>query len=238
MKVLFIAACFIIAVPHDGKAQEEKSEKSMMSFHTLGFSVFLDYYASPVEKIKLDYLTTTYNSVTGLYDTTSYTYAQTVLFGLGSVQYKYRRNIKEFSSNTALAFSINPSFGVHFTGDQRKEGALSIVVPVMIELETGAGSTYNSEKNSGAFIGLGGEYIRGPLIKSKEFVGRSGWFEPVVCGGIRYWSRGNTLREINVKLGMAGKGDAIPSDYYQSPTSWKSVKPFSFRASWVMFFNY
>ncbi len=192
---LFAIILFISLSLSDISAQSFKDR----SFHTIGTTYFTDYYASPLVAYERSFFSgdeTQYETPWG--------------FSIMTFAYKYRFNIVELSDNIAFSTSINPALAVTASS----VGMGSINVPLQLNMEFGAGSTYNTTANMGGYLGAGLEWNKvglvnydlfdaGDIPHDAEF--QTMWMQPVISAGIRYWSASNVLKEIELKYGWAAQ---------------------------------
>lgn len=196
-------------------------------FHTIGFAVYSDYFASPLSK-------TTYpassNNLTH--------YNQSTALSLGSFIYCIRYNIKEPSDNFAISLSASPALGPAISDN---DGIGSFNIPFLAGAEFGAGATYNSTANIGGFFRVGLEYTKFPIINASSADYSSdlitSWIEPVISTGIRYWNKKNKLRELNIKYGF-GKANDLSFVSPNDPQSLYTKRAMTLRLSWLIFLNY
>ncbi len=214
-------------------------------FHAFGTAIYTDFAASPV--VKYNYVTEIYNSNTGFYEpTTVSAYAQNNGFSVLTLIYEFRYNLHEISDNFAISLNATPALGVLALTSGEGFGTLNF--PLMVGLEFGAGSTYNSSANAGGFFHAGIEFNKMPLAGGPDVSMLTGsasyptsWVNPVVATGIRYWNKNNKLREINLKYGFGNSGETPPVGYSASTygSSGDAIYPaMTLRLSWLFWINY
>lgn len=115
-----------------------------------------------------------------------------------SYQYEGRVNITNLNDNSALSVSLAPSVGLAFPTDDL-DGYGSINIPVFVNIEFGAGSTYDSDADVGFTLGLGLNHTRFPLFgldlpDGSDF--KKSYTTPVIKASLRkFSSKGNHLRQ-------------------------------------------
>jgi hypothetical protein len=137
-------------------------------------------------------------------------------FSFYDLIFDLRFNIIEPSKDMAIALKLSPAVGTDFG----KIGYGSLQLPILIGLESGAGSTYSASAEKGFFINAGITYMINPLIEVKEdaessVVNNKGslkksWISPTIALGYRYWNSHNRLSEIGLQYRAGPKGDDIP----------------------------
>jgi hypothetical protein len=116
-------------------------------------------------------------------------------------------------------------------------------LPIMLGLEGGVGSTYNSTSNHGTFLNFGVEINKMPLAVSEESSDpvdevKTSWVQPVIATGFRFWNKNNKLREINLKYGFGAASDPKPAATSSTDIVEKYYKPMTIRLSFLYFINY
>ncbi|HXP53199.1 MAG TPA: hypothetical protein VN922_24865 [Bacteroidia bacterium] len=189
-------------------------------FTEWGFSPLLGFAEGPLTNIN----SYEYNYSTGSYvETTSI--ARYTTFVDFTLLFRVRYNITEMNNNMSLSVSVFPGLGLSaststFNGDNSSAsggtGALFLNIPVFIDLNIGNVATYSSDQDKGFVVGLGIEYTKAPLLATNPtgyidargdtgpLVITSGWIEPVIELGYRYWNKKNKAKEFNLKFGYGG----------------------------------
>ncbi len=200
-------------------------------FHSLGYAVYTEVAAGPV---KVDSWIDQYGPHTEV--------AQDAGFSYFSMFYRFRYNVHEMNDNSAIGLSVTPDLGLAITA----YGAGYFNLPVMAEIEFGAGATYNSTAEKGGLFGFGFEMNKLSLINFNN-IGSSGstehivqprnfWVQPVLTTGIRYWNKKNKMKEVNLKFGFGAKNDVLPATY--ETNGGFRFPPITLRLSFVTFLNY
>lgn len=115
-----------------------------------------------------------------------------------SYQYEARVNIANLSDNSALSVSLAPSAGAAFSTNELS-GYGSFNIPAFVNIEFGAGSTYDSDANVGFTLGLGINHTRFPLFGlglSDDSDFKKSYTTPIIKASLRKFSAtGNHLRQ-------------------------------------------
>lgn len=210
-------------------------------YHSVGMTAITDYIKSPVINVSVpihDYANNTVNY--------SIEKARAYVYTLGTIIYRFRYNIFDISENRAIGISITPSIGmsfinVHSTNSQGI-GNQHLSIPLILEYEFGAGSTYNTIVNYGGLFGIGVDYCLLPFTWGSPYASNSGegvknpkfsYLQLGIITGYRFWSARNKLQEINLKAGIGPSYTAPPS--YDNENDGIS---FSARLAWLRFINY
>jgi hypothetical protein len=132
---------------------------------------------------------------------------QVEYFSIG-IQYEARINIANLSDNMAVSASAAPSFVYPFAADLSGNGAFNL--PLLANLEIGAGSTYDSDADFGATFGVGLNYTVFPLFGDVGSGFERAQVSPLLRLSIRkFSSSGNHLREYFIQAWPFGSNDLI-----------------------------
>ena len=228
--IVFIFSSFCVF------SQENEKTKSTKVFHAIGYTVLADFVSSPVKIIpfsRFDENTSTYVD--------SHSFLKTEGINLGTFMYRFRYNIKEFSQESALSLSVNPSVCLELFVPEKLTDDVGLFVfnlPLLLNYEHGAGSTYKSSAEKGFVIGAGIEYFKAPIlfVEQPDNMPITSFIIPVASAGFRYWTKNNRLAEINLKFGKGAKVK-LP-EIYEAETLPRSLSAYSFRLSYILFLNY
>ena len=210
--------------------------------HSLKYGIFTEYMFAPTS-IFITEGSTEYNPVTGQYEPTLYYETkQNVAVSILNVIYTARFNVYEPSDNIALGISAAPSFGLSVSN----AGFGSINIPVFASINFGAGSTYSTASNFGGYIGFGYEFTKIGLFGSGDETQivttttieveepKTAWGEPMLIGGIRWWTKNDRLMELSLKYGFGSNGDLnLPAG-----TTLNGGTPKTIQFVWGMFLGY
>lgn len=232
-KYFFVISLLLIFSAQAFSASKGEDEAKRIFIRNWGYTVLLDFCQNPVHRY-------TFDSGYGL-DTAYY---QDFGFALASVQFGFRCNLHKFSDDNALCLSANPSFAFG-PWNADAEGLGMFNMPILLSYDAGAGSTYATVKDKGAFIGVGVELYKTPIIfLDRAFLSNgerkpSLWMEPVFSAGFRRWkstvfSQTEHLREVGVKFGMGGRRPYSENGGLPE----KETRSWSFRLYFSTFINY
>ena len=220
-KALLLLWIFILPQMY---GQLEMPKKPSRIFHSWGTTLpMLDLIQTPSKTFSTPmWGSNNYNQGGTIYPMKQTVNAQG--FSVISLQYNFRYNFAEINKEIAFAYNCTPSIGVGAItfGDYQFNNSLQInsygifQLPVQIEMEMGAGSTYLSESNHGFTLGCGLAYMLTPLISpqliSQTFDAngntltsqtmRFSYVQVVASTGFRYFDRYNNLNELNVLIGF------------------------------------
>lgn len=203
---------------------------SQKVYHSLKYGFYTEVMIGPTSVISSDTYTE-FNSQTGQNETvTTYYHDYGYSISLVNVSYTFRYNALETSDNFGLGINAAPSLGVGVGGD----GIGNINLPAYLSANFGAGSTYNTSSNFGGYVGVGYEYNKIGLL-GDNIAYKTGWSQPVVIGGIRWWNKKNRLNELSFKYGFGSNGD-LPASVEKEISN--DPKPQSFQLNWGWFINY
>lgn len=216
---------FIILSFNNISAQSFKDR----SFNAFGVTYFTDYYASPLVSYQDPYA---YHSEEMQFDKP---------WGLSimTFSYKYRFNIVEMSDNVAFSTSVNPALAVSASS----VGIGSVHAPIQLNMEFGAGSTYNTTANMGGYVGAGFELNSVGLVNYDLFDAgdipmdaeiKKTWLQPVISAGVRFWGSNNVLREVEFKYGWSAEEVYTERGNSESSTH----RPRTIRVIFNYFLNY
>ena len=189
-----------------------------------GVTYFADFYQTPVSSGIVEYS-----------NTSELEYVRASDLSLFTFMYTARLNLVEPSDNFAISASLTPSLGLTFSD----VGTGSFNIPLMVNAEFGAGATYHTTNSVGFTIGAGFEFTKLGLFGDDYNYGREpklkdGWVQPALQTGIRYWSKKNKMREINIRLGL---GSAQEYREYRGEEI-REVRSLTARLSFKKFLNY
>jgi hypothetical protein len=168
-----------------------------------------------------------------------------------STCYSGRYNFIESGEDLAFSVSGKPVFSFGFSST----GFFEILFPLGLGVEWGNGATYKTSSDFGLNFTVGYSLNYTPFFKHEEVkederkaekynvAFKTFWGCPFVSLGFRYWSKINTLREINFLYGFPEKGDKLPGNLQSMNvlgTDWTRLKDssFMFRISWVIYVGY
>lgn len=232
MKINFTFAAFFF-IGTSVLSQETQESKSTKVFHAVGYTILADYVSSPLKVIPM-----TVHTNAG--DIESHTFMKSDAINLMTYMYRFRYNFSEPSAESAFSFSINPSlsFGLVIPNKGDNGGFFTFNVPLLLNYEHGAGSTYNSTLNHGFTIGAGIEFYKSPLffIEKTGEIPITAFIMPTVSAGYRHWTRSNHLAEFNFKIGKGSKVK-LPEIYEEEELP-GSLSAYEFRFSIIRFLNY
>lgn len=228
--IIIICASFIVS------AQSFKD----YYFSSIGFSPYLDLGVTPAQVFCPAY------SKDGL--DTACVIHQSFYAGAISIAYEGRYNLYQSGDNLAVSVKAKPVFSLSFSD----YGACGFYFPIGVGLETGNGSTYQSSSNTGFTFTAGYSLNFNPLFSAsseKEDIynidAKSSWGCPFISAGIRYWSKKNKLREINILYGFGGSGDDVPAGGAQygfvsegDNTDGTVDGSWMIRVTWMKYINY
>ncbi|MGD0712192.1 MAG: hypothetical protein ABR968_13545 [Bacteroidales bacterium] len=237
MKIkIFLVILFFNSFYVFSQEDSKTKPKSSKIFQAMGYTVLADFVSSPVKV----YPNSIYDDNTSTYIPTN-SFIKTDAINLGSCMYRFRYNFYEPSQESAFSFSLTPSFGFGLVVPEKSgdaAGFCTFNMPLLINYEIAAGSTYKSTKEHGFFFGAGIEYYKSPLI----FVGWTGekpissFILPVASAGFRFWTKTNRMAEINLKF---GKGPKVKlPDVYDKTSLPGTLSAYEFRVAYVRFLKY
>lgn len=155
-----------------------------------------------------------------------------------------RLNLLEINKNSAISVKASPTLGL----DIGTFGFLSFQLPLSLEYDLGAGSTYDATDEKGFYVSAGLTLMVNPLIYVKEreesqIVSQGGkltkaWLRPSFGAGYRYWNNLNRMKEIGVQFAIGPKGDAIPDLPSYNGHTEKTKSSFYIGLTIKRFFNY
>jgi len=202
------------------QSSSANSNTTSKFFNEWGYSPLLGYENSPTVSYSYTQTEQIYNSVTGNYDNTTVTTTNTTNFKSYDILtfiYRARYNLTEFNNNASLSLSAIPAIGLGgpLNGNN---GGLSLNIPLIVDYNIGNVATYTADQDKGFVVGVGIEYTKAPLIGGSitissasnqgesNIVLQSGWVEPVLELGYRYWNKNNKAKEFNLKVGYGSNG--------------------------------
>jgi hypothetical protein len=204
------------------QAQSSANSNTTNKFFTeWGYSPFLGFEKSPVVTYTYVQTQANYNSVTGNTTYSNVNVSNTANFDeydYWTFIFRARYNLTEFNNNASLSISVLPAIGIGGPlVDNGVTGALSLNIPLIVDYNIGNVATYTSDQDKGFVIGVGIEYTKAPLIGGSVTVENNyggptsvaistGWVEPVLELGYRYWNKRNKAKEFNLKLGYGSNG--------------------------------
>jgi len=230
LRKITLLISFFCAIAVVQNAQTLAKAKNKV-FHGIGYTAILDIIKTPSTQLN-------YSGLDQNGNPTSITEnVQLTGFSFMTLIYRFRYNIYELSDNRAIGLSASPALGLSlFLGSSdypngiggNMVGLGDIDLPIFLEWESGAGSTYSSSSNYGGMLGAGLDYYYLPFSNS-GLTSESGdpitypkysYVQFALEGGIRYWNKINRLHEINLKVDLGGS------------------ESYGFRLSWIRFLNY
>jgi len=187
-------------------------------FHSVKYTLFADYYqTTPTAGTFVDPFSGESIDVQGRVTGSAFL----------TLVYDFRYNLHELNDDVAISGIVSPAFGLSgtttelflagsafgtFAGVGSLGGFGYLNLSVMPGIEYGAGATYNSSKSVGTFFRVGFDYMLTPITSfdgEEDFDfdgGLNGWTGLAMQSGIRYYSKKNRLREVNLKFWPGGKG--------------------------------
>jgi hypothetical protein len=235
LSTLLIASTISIcsfAQNSNSSASSSGSDKKL--FFGFGYSPFLSVAGGPVTNY-VDY-STVYAPYSGGGQPVSVA-ANYFNYDFVAFVFDVRYNLTEFNNNSSLSAAAVPDIGLGIGGGTSGEfanalGILSFNLPVMVEYNIGNVSTYTADQDKGFVIGVGFEVTAAPLIpivhvaytdvdnNTQTMAPANVWAEPCFELGYRHWNKNNKAKEINLKVGVGGKG------------------AFTARLSWIKYIGY
>ncbi|MCF8370150.1 MAG: hypothetical protein K9H64_00920 [Bacteroidales bacterium] len=207
-------------------------------YQSFKFGAFTEYTVSPAY-ISGYSQNISYDPITGdkIY-TNKYEFENMVDHAIVNYSYNARINIFDLSDNMSIGINANPSIGITIS----EAGIGSINIPGFISFNMGAGSTYNSLGNLGGFVGVGYEFTKIHLLSSDELFEPDNipgaekpitvWTQPMIIGGLRWWTKKNKLMEVSLKYGFGSNDFSLVID------DTDARKPMSIQVNWGYFINY
>jgi hypothetical protein len=167
------------------KAQTPIGENKPLSwreknfFHTIGVTAFLEVNRPPAGKY---YQQRSQSNIPG---DTVVNYEGTGAVTILSVTYDPRINIYHYRDFASLSVNLPVEFAI--STYEPSGGFGTFVLPVFIDLNLFNHSTFNNIDRWGGHIGVGYQYIFGPLTKDYggRRLGGMGWHTPVFRAGIK-----------------------------------------------------
>lgn len=205
-------------------------------FHSLKYAPYTEFFWTPAS---VEYVYTDLN------DSIAYEYNNNFAFTYFSLVYTFRFDVVEPSDNFGVGINVSPSLGLA----RSDNGFGSFNIPAYLTLNFGAGSTYSTASNIGGYFGVGYEFNKIDLISTgdgyeEEFYDprtnepiviegpKTSWAEPMLIGGIRWWSKSEKLMELSIKYGFGSNGDLDPA-----PSN-NPGKPKTIQITYGWFINY
>jgi len=167
--------------------------------------------------------------------------------GLG-YQFSFRYNLYEIDDEMSVSASLPIGIGITSwsSTEYSSDGFGSLHIPLFVEFNYGNGATYSSSSNVGFVLGVGYQWDLMAVISDDVVDGytsdkekydypqaEKSWFHPTVKLGVRYWSRNNKLREINIRYGFGSK-----EEWEDSNGASNSHSPLSLQISFLRTMNY
>lgn len=123
-------------------------------------------------------------------------------FAIMSVSAEVKVNVIEFNTDMCISLATAPNFGLSFGNNDMDEFYFgNVKVPLWVQFDYGAISTFESMKDYGFGIGFGFEYNNlGILGEASDLY--SGFMTPSVRASFRYITRNASAREIAIKYGF------------------------------------
>ena len=209
MKHFFLLTITLTFISISGIAQNSKFYQSVR------FILYTEYSKAPagLESYQVDpiaskpvYSDSVYSSLGG---------------GLSTIGilYHIRYNVVDINDDFGIGIDFAPSLSLSSTD----YGYGAAYLPIFISANFGAGSTYESGKNGGGFIGVGYEYNFTNILNdyntndnsdkyypyTQTVIPVNNWGQLMVTGGYRWWA-GDHVYDIGLKLGYGNSGDNIP----------------------------
>lgn len=155
----------------------------------------------------------TYNPYASFGDTTFEKVRRATGYSVLSMGLDNHFILHQFGRDRSVSLNIYPVIGFGLT----RSRILNITLPVFINFNSGAVSTYGTKKNIGYNIGIGAEYFKAGLIGISEnyriydfedcqYIGYSkkltNIIHPAINFGARFFTKGGHAQELNLKYGM------------------------------------
>jgi len=177
------------------------------------------------------------------YDTAYQTNSRRVGFSFLYVGWNNHFLLKQFGNEKSISLNFYPTIGLGAIENR----FLNVSLPLMICLNKGNVSTYSSKKDGGITFGVGAEFIKAGLIKTKDdiYLEQEGFrpkvlslIQPCANLGLRYFTHADHAQEINLKFGL--RRDKVFDDiYHKMPSTSKSTyTDFWFRLTMVHYIRY
>jgi hypothetical protein len=243
--ILFTVGWTIAGAQDFRDLQDTSNEKGSKSFKERYFSAYgvsplLDFGAGPGE--------VTYPAYRSNFADTTCFLHQATYFSLVSASYLGRLNILEPGDNLAISVKGKPTLCFSIS----KHGLCGFYFPIGLGLEIGNGATYKTLANMGFSFTAGYSLNVHPLFKLGDVYDKvknysnvevkGSWGCPFVSAGLRYWTKTNKLREINILYGFKSNDD-IPANAEQIGIDGdESLEQFQssyiFALTWMIYMNY
>ena len=154
------------------------------------------------------------------------------------LNYRLRYNITEKDDNNSISFVVNPGVGAYLGFFQEQGSDLFALgganLALGINYNTGAGATYDADKNNGWAFSGGVDFLYVPLLVASDgsdLDPKQFYIAPYIEIGYRYWGKkSNALREFFLRVNIMGHEDGTES--------LDPVTPFLIRGGVAKFINY
>lgn len=149
--------------------------------------------------------------------------------------YGFKYNIKNLNDNSSISLNARPGLGLGWTPGI---GFISLRVPVSAAMNTGVGSTYDTDSDYGFGLDLGLEYLFSPLWKTTDVKERKviSDLSPFAQISFRYWKTSkNRLHEIFIRANLLGSND---EDLIEKYTDFDTISPFAITFGFNRYLNY
>lgn len=203
-KVFFVTFCSCFSFSF---AQGDNNANGKL-FTELGWTVLLDFCQTPVQR-NIYSLQQYYGG-----PATDTQYIRGQAFSLAAIQFGVRYTLKEFTEESSLSVVGTPCLGfAPYIGDLEGIGMFNL--PVFLMYNYGTGATFHNtsvDRNSGVFLGVGGEWNVTPLvfIDGNSFYDgtsvKKSWFLPVATVGYRFWREASMLDRMQTLAFKFGLG--------------------------------
>ena len=196
-----------------------------------GFGTFGSFAVGPVKKVgTIESMGETFDKIAGPRT------AWNLLYGSAG----YRGLLASMGKNASISIFAYPSIGLGIQwnrltgGTGFSWGQVNMNIPVYLELNVGAGATYESTYGGGLVLGLGVDLNLSPLNgdpNNPQVI--TEWFNVGGEAGFRWNGRKDKLKEIKLQVGV-GKTVSYRDINTQDTESNMSG---SFRVTWVHYFH-
>lgn len=137
----------------------------------------------------------------------------------GGLNYSFRFSLYELNDNNSLGIGIIPAIdilGIYGFKESDDIGWGGINLPIELSYNTGAGSTYNSDKELGVAIKGGIDLNYLPILMSKEGNLRDFnqfYVDPYFSLSARFFSKkGTSLRDVSLRFSFISQTEGVTDD--------------------------